>query len=221
MASTSISSKSVPLYSIFLRGTDSICSASSSTPLRPCVSMKPMATSSPRLCRRNASLNILKVFPTPGAYPRKSLKAPRAFSGGEATSSHSSGFFGTAISARIWSRGLECNDAEISRRAHCGSGSVACGRRRYHCFLSSRSARKPDDRRIVFSAGHFSSFRRVGNGRIGVHVRCGDAVVQLFLLAPGRNVHGYGPAKLGGTVGFPADIDHRKPAFIAHPQRSG
>jgi len=37
---------------------------------------------------------MLYVFPTPGAYPRKSLKMPRALLAGEATSSHSSGFFG-------------------------------------------------------------------------------------------------------------------------------
>jgi hypothetical protein len=32
-------------------------------------------------------------LPTPGAYPRNSLKIPRDFGAGEATSSHSSGFF--------------------------------------------------------------------------------------------------------------------------------
>ena len=63
-------------------------------PLRPCVSMTPTTTSSPRPCRRSASLSMLNVFPTPGAYPRKSLKIPRDFCGGEATSNQSSGFFG-------------------------------------------------------------------------------------------------------------------------------
>jgi len=37
---------------------------------------------------------MLYVFPTPGAYPRNSLKIPRVFAVGETASSHSSGFFG-------------------------------------------------------------------------------------------------------------------------------
>jgi len=37
---------------------------------------------------------MLYVFPTPGAYPKNSLKAPRDFAVGETASSHSSGFFG-------------------------------------------------------------------------------------------------------------------------------
>src|SRR5271169_3890157 len=64
------------------------------TPLRPCVSTIPITTSSPRLFRRSASLSMLYVFPTPGAYPRNSLKIPRVFAVGETASSHSSGFFG-------------------------------------------------------------------------------------------------------------------------------
>src|SRR5690242_5335571 len=39
-----------------------------------------------------ASLNMLYVLPTPGAYPRKSLKIPRGLSG-ETSCSHSSGVF--------------------------------------------------------------------------------------------------------------------------------
>src|SRR5947209_5656801 len=52
-----------------------------------------MTTSSPRLWRRMPSLSILKVFPTPGAYPRKSLKTA-SFFWGSASSSHCSGVFG-------------------------------------------------------------------------------------------------------------------------------
>jgi len=37
---------------------------------------------------------MLNVFPTPGAYPRNSLKIPRDFGVGDIASSHSSGFFG-------------------------------------------------------------------------------------------------------------------------------
>jgi cell division protein FtsW (lipid II flippase) len=37
---------------------------------------------------------MLYVFPTPGAYPRNSLKIPRDFAVGETASSHSSGFIG-------------------------------------------------------------------------------------------------------------------------------
>jgi two-component system, OmpR family, sensor histidine kinase KdpD len=37
---------------------------------------------------------MLYVFPTPGAYPRNSLKIPRALGVGDTASSHSSGFFG-------------------------------------------------------------------------------------------------------------------------------
>src|SRR2546425_4252770 len=58
-ASTSISSKVVPLYSIFLRGTVSSWAARSAMALRPCVSTTPMTTSSPRLWRRMASLSML------------------------------------------------------------------------------------------------------------------------------------------------------------------
>ena len=57
--SRSISSNTVPLYSIFFLGTVSSFEASSTTPLRPCVSTIPMTTSSPRLLRRMASLSML------------------------------------------------------------------------------------------------------------------------------------------------------------------
>jgi hypothetical protein len=49
----------VPLYSILRRGTCSIWAASSAMPFRPWVSTKPITTSSPRLRRRMASLNML------------------------------------------------------------------------------------------------------------------------------------------------------------------
>src|SRR5579862_1761436 len=59
----------------------------------------PMTTSSPLLLRRMASLSMLWVFPTPGAYPRKSLSVPPCFSGA-ASSSHCSGVLAIAAYCR-------------------------------------------------------------------------------------------------------------------------
>src|SRR6202163_2567075 len=96
VASTSISSKSAPLYSIALRSTTSRFATSSPTAFRPWVSTTPITTSSPRVCRRIASVNMVWVLPTPGAYPRKSLNLP-VFFAGEHSSSHCSGVLGIAI----------------------------------------------------------------------------------------------------------------------------
>src|SRR6266478_9211328 len=96
MASTSISSKSAPLYSIALRGTTSRFATRSPTAFRPWVWITPITTSSPRVCRRIASVSMVWVLPTPGAYPRKSLNLP-VFFAGEHSSSHCSGVLGIAI----------------------------------------------------------------------------------------------------------------------------
>src|SRR6202795_455356 len=96
IASTSISSKAAPLYSISLRGTSSRFAISSPTAFRPWVSTTPITTSSPRVCRRIASVSMVWVLPTPGAYPRKSLNLP-VFFAGEHSSSHCSGVLGIAI----------------------------------------------------------------------------------------------------------------------------
>src|SRR5882762_11490060 len=96
MVSTSISSKAAPLYSISLRGTTSRLATSSPTAFRPWVSTTPITTSSPRVCRRIASVSMVWVLPTPGAYPRKSLNLPPLFFG-EHSSSHCSGVLGIAI----------------------------------------------------------------------------------------------------------------------------
>src|SRR6202795_242937 len=96
MASTSISSKSAPLYSLSLRSTTSRFETSSPTAFRPWVSTTPITTSSPRVWRRIASVSMVWVLPTPGAYPRKSLNLP-VFFAGEHSSSHCSGVLGIAI----------------------------------------------------------------------------------------------------------------------------
>src|ERR1700726_3871403 len=96
MASTSISSKAAPLYSISLRGTTSRLATNSPTALRPWVSITPITTSSPRVWRRIASVSMVWVLPTPGAYPRKSLNLP-VFFAGEHSSSICSGVLGIAI----------------------------------------------------------------------------------------------------------------------------
>src|SRR6202790_4446223 len=96
MASTSISSKAAPLYSIALRGTTSRFASSAPTAFLPWVSTTPITTSSPRVCRRIASVSMVWVLPTPGAYPRKSLNLP-VFFAGEHSSSHCSGVLGIAI----------------------------------------------------------------------------------------------------------------------------
>src|SRR5260370_17189743 len=96
MASTSISSKSAPLYSIVLRGTTSRYATSSPTAFRPWVSTTPITTASRRVWRRLASGSRVWVLPRPGAYPRKSLNLP-VFFVGEHSSSHCSGVLGIAI----------------------------------------------------------------------------------------------------------------------------
>src|SRR5580700_2465964 len=69
----------------------------------------PITTSSPRLLRRSASLSMLYVFPTPGAYPKNSLKMPRDFAVGDTASSHSSGFFGKCSFSPQWELALSYN----------------------------------------------------------------------------------------------------------------
>src|SRR3974390_684934 len=91
-ASTSISSKTVPLYSSFLRGIASSLAASSAVALRPWLSTTAATTSSPRLARRMASLNMEYVLPTPGAYPKNSFRIPCDFVG-STSCSHCSGVF--------------------------------------------------------------------------------------------------------------------------------
>ena len=69
-ASTSISSNVEPRYSIVVRGTTSRSRTWSSVFGRPWVSYRPMTTSVPRVWRRQPSLSMAYVFPTPGAAPR-------------------------------------------------------------------------------------------------------------------------------------------------------
>src|SRR3984885_4341284 len=66
-----------------------------------------MTTSSPRACRRIASLNMLKVLPTPGAYPRKSLNTPPFFLG-SASSNHCSGVLVIAAIVVEQIQNVEC-----------------------------------------------------------------------------------------------------------------
>src|ERR1700688_2327298 len=66
-----------------------------------------MTTSSPRACRRIASLNMLNVLPTPGAYPRKSLNTPPFFVG-SASSNHCSGVLVIAAIVVEQIQNVEC-----------------------------------------------------------------------------------------------------------------
>jgi two-component system sensor histidine kinase KdpD len=52
---------------------------------------------------------MLCVFPTPGAYPKNSLKMPRDFAVGDTASSHSSGFFGKCSFSPQWELALSYN----------------------------------------------------------------------------------------------------------------
>src|ERR1700756_3318862 len=127
-----------------------------------------MTTSSPRLWRRMASLSIEYVLPTPGAYPRKSLKTP-VFLGGVASSSHCSGVFcitpsfcGTASEKSIRynrARGRSALSAEIGstqRSAPQGrGGALRRGARdgRDRNGNLPPPAAEPDDGRADLSAG--------------------------------------------------------------------
>src|ERR1700739_852259 len=84
-----------------------------------------MTTSSPRPFRRSASLSMLYVFPTPGAYPRNSLKIPRDFGAGETASSHSSGFFGKCFFSPQLEFGLSYNTSMLRLLGGRGIGFIA------------------------------------------------------------------------------------------------
>src|SRR5271170_2146961 len=200
----------------------SSCAESSAIPFLPCVSTTPITTSSPRLCRRIASLNMLNVLPTPGAYPRKSFSAPFVFSAGFAAASHCSGVFGigvfsstNAMKATLeWqrARALVHSISAISRRFRFGS--------RYFSRLSPHPDRQSHYRRALFSARHSSRFHRMGHRRFRVHVRGGHARLQLLFPATRRPLHRGRPPELGRALRFSRRLRPGQPPLHPRPPES-
>src|SRR5258708_27251672 len=121
-------------------------------PLRPWVPITPITTSSPRRWRRIASLSMLYVLPTPGAYPRNSLNTPAFFSGA-ACSNHCSGLLAMmgifSLTASELSSQLQSFCEEEGCRRDCFEAS---GRDRHGVadrrLLQKSGARKPDHGRV-------------------------------------------------------------------------
>lgn len=68
---------------------------------------------------------MLYVLPTPGAYPKNSLKIPRDFGAGETASSHSSGFFGKCFFSPLLEFVLSYNTNMLRLSGGRGIGFVA------------------------------------------------------------------------------------------------
>src|SRR5277367_4724476 len=200
----------------------SSCAESSAIPFLPCVSTTPITTSSPRLCLRIASLNMLNVLPTPGAYPRKSFSAPFVFSAGFAAASHCSGVFGidvfsstNALKATLeWQRAcaLVHSIPAVSGCFHSGVGHFSC--------LSPHSARQSHHRSPHFSARHSSRFHRMGHRRFRRHVRSRNARLQLLFPATRRPLHRRRPSELGRALRFSRRLSFGQPSFYSRPPES-
>src|ERR1019366_5009821 len=244
MASTSISSNSVPLYSICLRGTCSSCAASSAVRTRPCVSTNPITTSSPRLFRRIASLSMLNVLPTPGAYPRNTLNRPRCCP--LTSASHSSGVFVRGCSEFIrlslapgaWylapSQHLPPKPVKISfkhrkplynslcvhqalrrDRSLARHRSRAC---RYCSPLPAFPRHQPHHRRAHPAAARPRPRRQLGPAlrRRRLHRR--HPLLQLLFPSPRRHPHHCRHPKLGRSLRLPRHRHLRQPSRLAHPR---
>src|SRR5277367_6414718 len=200
----------------------SSCAESSAIPFLPCVSTTPITTSSPRLCLRIASLNMLNVLPTPGAYPRKSFSAPFVFSAGFAAASHCSGVFGigvfsstNALKATLeWqcARALVHSIPAISGCFRSGAGNFPC--------VSPHSARQSHHRSAHFSARHSSRFHRMGHRRFRIHVRGGHARLQLLFPATRRPLHRRRPPELGRALRFSRRLRLGQPPLHPRPPES-
>src|SRR3974390_3414740 len=143
-ASTSISSKTVPLYSSFLRGIASSLAASSAVALRPWLSTTAATTSSPRVARRMASLNMEYVLPTPGAYPKNSFRIPCDLVG-STSCSHCSGVF-CIVSILRAKPSIVTRRVEFSREANCANCALTIHRdvRRIGGSCRSRTVFRPE-----------------------------------------------------------------------------
>src|SRR5712664_321747 len=76
-------------------------------------------------------------------------------------------------------RALEWRNAEIPRRPDSGVRDFRCHRRRHRISLPPRNSCKPDYRRTDASSRNSSSFGGLGDGGVRLHVRGGDAGIQL------------------------------------------
>src|ERR1700754_4350294 len=103
--------------------------------------------SSPRLRRRMPSLSMLKVFPTPGAYPRKTLNRPFFFSV-SLLCSHSSGDFFVSTT--------QYNSPHELPPHNCGHQMVAgvCCSGGNCTRVSPLASRQPDNGRTHATAVH-------------------------------------------------------------------
>src|SRR5215472_12586162 len=180
--------------------------------------MMPITTSSPRFLRRIASLSMLWVLPTPGAYPRNNLKIPRVFDAGETASSHSSGFFGKCSFSP---GGFPCELQYNHVAPGCWARDRLCGRRASARLnltrLQQAHPREPDDGCAFVSSGDSSSFGSLGHGGFRGHVGLCHAVIQLFVPPSDRHLHHRGSAELGGFVRVSVFLDRGQPAFRTHP----
>src|SRR6267378_1313245 len=198
MASTSISSKSAPLYSIALRGTTSRFVTRSATVFRPWVSTTPITASSPRACRRIASVSMVWVLPTPGAYPRKSLNLP-VFFAGEHSSSHCSGVLGIAIIVVEILKGYKVGIQSPRERSgqiriRIPDRGAICGRN-----YSRRLPLAPSESNhncARFPAGRSRDLRFLGLAPSGLHVGDRHSRIQLLFSTSNRHLSHLRPAEL-------------------------
>src|SRR5580700_12218845 len=114
-----------------------------------------MMTSSPRLRRRMPSLSMLKVFPTPGAYPRKTLNRPLFFSVSLLCSQSSGDFF---VSTTPYNSPYELTPHSCGHQVVAG---VCCSGG--NCTrVSPLAPRQPNDSRANVTVVHLVAGGRVG-----------------------------------------------------------
>src|SRR5258707_12223352 len=205
MASTSISSKAAPLYSISLRGTTSRFATRSPTAFRPWVSITPITTSSPRVCRRIASVSMVWVLPTPGAYPRNSLNVP-VFFAGEHSSSHCSGVLGIAIIVVEIMKGYKVGIQSPRERSgqiriRIPDRGAICSRNYSRRLPLAPSESNHDCAR--FPAGRSRDLRLVGPAASSFHVGDGHSGIQLLFSTSNRYLSHLRPSELDRALRLP------------------
>src|SRR4029077_5305330 len=140
-------------------------------------------------CRRIASVSMVWVLPTPGAYPRKSLNLP-VFFAGEHSSSHCSGVLGIEIIVVEILKGYKVVIQSLRDRRQIRiripyRGAI-CSRNYSRRLPLAPSESDHDCAR--FPAGRPRDLRLLGLAASGFHVGDRNSRIQLLFFAADRHL---------------------------------
>ncbi len=154
---------------------------------------------------------MLKVFPTPGAYPRNTLKRPCCFSV-SLVSSQSSGDF--LVSLTPYNTPHELAPC----RCDCTLDAGICCSRRNRTRIQTLASRQPYYRCALAAASYSSARGRMGSPlRRGDLDRC-DSLLQLLLPPTRRHLYHRRTAELARTLRLSGHGHHRQPPLPPRPQ---